>query len=86
MVRVGPQPRPYPYWPFLSVSPDGLNSGFYSNPRADDWMEQRAAKWIPEKRVALYHRLHRLPGLRPRGLRRQHLAKYAFSASASAAS
>jgi peptide/nickel transport system substrate-binding protein len=55
-----PNPDPYPYWHSSQIPPDGLNSGYYSNPQADRWMEEARREMEPEKRVALYHRLHLL--------------------------
>jgi peptide/nickel transport system substrate-binding protein len=55
-----PNPDPYPYWHSSQIPPDGLNSGYYSNPQADRWMEEARREMEPEKQVALYHRLHLL--------------------------
>lgn len=55
-----PNPDPYSYWHSSQFPPDGLNSGFYSNPQADRWMEEARRELDSEKRISLYHRLHRL--------------------------
>ncbi len=55
-----PNPDPYPYWDSSQWPPRGLNSGFYRNAEADRLM--RAARREPDegRRLALYHRLHRI--------------------------
>jgi len=55
-----PNPDPFPYWHSSQVPPRGLNSAFYSNPAADHLMEEARHELDPEKRRAIYHRLHRV--------------------------
>jgi len=51
-------PDPFPYWHSSQFAPHGLNSVFYSNPAADKLMEEARRERDPEKRRAIYHRLH----------------------------
>jgi peptide/nickel transport system substrate-binding protein len=55
-----PNPDPLPYWHSSQFPPRGLNSAWYSNPAADRLMEEAHAEMDPEKRRAIYHRLHRV--------------------------
>ena len=55
-----PNPDPYPYWHSSQFPPAGLNSGFYSNAEADRLMAQARAEMNEPRRLALYHRLHRI--------------------------
>jgi peptide/nickel transport system substrate-binding protein len=55
-----PNPDPYPYWHSSQVPPAGLNSGFYSSPEADRLMEQARREMDEGRRLAIYHRLHRI--------------------------
>jgi peptide/nickel transport system substrate-binding protein len=51
---------PYPYYHSSQHAPGGQNTGFYSNPEADGVMEQARLETDPDKRVALYRRIHQL--------------------------
>lgn len=53
-------PDPYPYWHSSQIPPAGGNIAFYSNRAADGLMEEARAELDPEKRRAIYHRLHRV--------------------------
>ena len=53
-------PDPYPYWHSSQIPPAGGNIAFYSNRTADELMEEARAELDPEKRRAIYHRLHRV--------------------------
>ena len=53
-------PDPYPYWHSSQIPPAGGNIAFYSNRAADELMEEARAELDPEKRRAIYHRLHRV--------------------------
>ncbi len=55
-----PNPDPYPYWHSSQWPPRGFNSGYYSNREADRLMKQARAELDEPRRIALYHRLHRL--------------------------
>ncbi|HTO86545.1 MAG TPA: ABC transporter substrate-binding protein [Thermoanaerobaculia bacterium] len=55
-----PNPDPYPYWDSSQWPPRGLNSGFYRNPEADRLMEQARGERQEDRRIAIYHRLHRI--------------------------
>jgi peptide/nickel transport system substrate-binding protein len=55
-----PNPDPYPYWDSSQWPPRGLNSGFYRNPKADRLMEEVRHERDETRRIALYHRLHRI--------------------------
>lgn len=55
-----PNPDPYPYWHSSQWAPKGLNSAFYASAEADRLMEQARREMDDAKRVALYHRLHRI--------------------------
>ena len=55
-----PNPDPYPYWHSSQWPPHGLNSGFYSTPEADRIMEAGRREPDEARRLALYHRLHRI--------------------------
>jgi peptide/nickel transport system substrate-binding protein len=55
-----PNPDPFPYWHSSQVPPRGVNIANYSNPSADRLMEEAHRELDPEKREAIYHRLHRV--------------------------
>ncbi len=55
-----PNPDPYPYWHSSQWPPKGLNSGFYRNPEADRLMEAARREARGDRRIAIYHRLHRI--------------------------
>ncbi len=55
-----PNPDPYPYWHSSQWPPRGLNSGFYRNPVADRLMEEARRERDEKRRIALFHRLHRI--------------------------
>lgn len=55
-----PNPDPYPYWDSSQWPPRGLNSGFYRNPEADRLMEEARRERQEDRRIAIYHRLHRI--------------------------
>jgi peptide/nickel transport system substrate-binding protein len=55
-----PNPDPSPSWHSSQWPPHGLNSGCYRNAEADRLMEQARAERDQERRLALYHRLHRI--------------------------
>jgi peptide/nickel transport system substrate-binding protein len=55
-----PSPDPYPYWHSSQWPPRGLNSGFYKSVEADRLMEQARVELDRVRRLAIYHRLHRL--------------------------
>jgi peptide/nickel transport system substrate-binding protein len=55
-----PNPDPYPYWHSSQWPPRGFNSGYYRNREADRLMEQARGEVDEARRIALYHRLHRL--------------------------
>lgn len=55
-----PNPDPYPYWHSSQWPPKGFNSGFYENGQADRLMEEARVELDRGKRLAIYHRLHRL--------------------------
>lgn len=55
-----PNPDPFPYWHSSQFPPKGLNTAYYSNPAADRLMEEARRELDPEKRRAIYHRLHRV--------------------------
>lgn len=53
-------PDPFPYWHSSQFPPAGANVAFYSNRAADKLMEEARNELDPEKRRAIYHRLHRV--------------------------
>ncbi|HYK40854.1 MAG TPA: ABC transporter substrate-binding protein [Thermoanaerobaculia bacterium] len=55
-----PNPDPYPYWHSSQVPPAGLNSEFYRNAEADRLMEEARRERDEPRRLAIYHRLHRI--------------------------
>ena len=55
-----PNPDPYPYWHSSQSPPQGLNSEFYRNPEADRLMESARREQNGQRRLAIYHRLHRI--------------------------
>ena len=55
-----PNPDPYAYWHSSQWPPRGLNSGYYRNAEADRLMDQARTELDEGKRLALYHRLHRI--------------------------
>ncbi|MGE5278914.1 MAG: ABC transporter substrate-binding protein [Acidobacteriota bacterium] len=55
-----PNPDPYPSWHSSQWPPRGLNSGYYRNPEADRLMEEARREPDEARRIALYHRLHRI--------------------------
>ncbi|MGH9369229.1 MAG: ABC transporter substrate-binding protein, partial [Thermoanaerobaculia bacterium] len=55
-----PNPDPYPYWHSSQWPPNGFNSGFYRNREADRLMDEARSEGEEKRRIALYHRLHRL--------------------------
>ena len=55
-----PNPDPYPYWHSSQWPPRGLNSGYYKNAKADRLMDQARTEMDEARRMALYHRLHRI--------------------------
>jgi peptide/nickel transport system substrate-binding protein len=57
---VDPNPDPYFYWHSSQCAPNGLNNGCYRNPEADRLMEEARQEMDPGRRVALFHRLHRI--------------------------
>ena len=57
---VDPNPDPYFYWHSSQCAPNGLNNGCYRNPEADRVMEQARLEMDPGRRIAMFHRLHRI--------------------------
>lgn len=55
-----PNPDPYPYWHSSQWPPAGLNSAFYRNTEADRLMEEARRERDESRRLAIYHRLHRI--------------------------
>jgi peptide/nickel transport system substrate-binding protein len=55
-----PNPDPYPYWDSSQWPPKGLNSGFYRNSEADRLMGEARRERGEVRRLAIYHRLHRI--------------------------
>jgi peptide/nickel transport system substrate-binding protein len=55
-----PNPDPYSYWHSSQWPPRGLNSGYYRNPEADRLMDSARIEPDEARRIALYHRLHRI--------------------------
>ncbi|MCA1582855.1 MAG: ABC transporter substrate-binding protein [Acidobacteria bacterium] len=55
-----PNPDPYPYWHSSQFPPRGLNSEFYRNPEADRLMDAARREHDGNRRLAIYHRLHRI--------------------------
>jgi len=55
-----PNPDPYSYWHSSQWPPRGLNSGYYRNPEADRLMDEARAEMDEARRMAIYHRLHRI--------------------------
>jgi peptide/nickel transport system substrate-binding protein len=55
-----PNPDPYAYWHSSQWPPRGLNSGYYKNAEADRLMDEARTEMDETKRIALYHRLHRI--------------------------
>ncbi len=55
-----PNPDPYSYWHSSQWPPRGLNSGYYRNPEADRLMDAARIELDETRRIALYHRLHRI--------------------------
>ncbi|HVE65192.1 MAG TPA: ABC transporter substrate-binding protein [Thermoanaerobaculia bacterium] len=53
-------PDPFFYWHSSQFPPHGGNVAFYRNAAADELMEEARAELDPEKRRAVYHRLHRV--------------------------
>jgi len=53
-------PDPFPYWHSSQFPPAGGNVAFYRNAAADELMEEARGELDPEKRRAIYHRLHRV--------------------------
>jgi peptide/nickel transport system substrate-binding protein len=53
-------PDPFPLWHSTQVPPEGANSCFFSNPEADRLMVAARGEPDVKKRIALYHRLHRI--------------------------
>ena len=53
-------PDPFPYWHSSQFPPAGGNVAFYRNATADELMEEARGELDPEKRRAIYHRLHRV--------------------------
>jgi peptide/nickel transport system substrate-binding protein len=53
-------PDPFPYWHSSQFSPAGGNVAFYANRAADELMGEARNELDPEKRRAIYHRLHRV--------------------------
>jgi peptide/nickel transport system substrate-binding protein len=55
-----PNPDPYAYWHSSQWPPRGLNSGYYKNAEADRLMDAARTEMDEGKRLALFHRLHRI--------------------------
>jgi peptide/nickel transport system substrate-binding protein len=55
-----PNPDPYSYWHSSQWPPRGLNSGYYRNGEADRLMDEARAEMDDARRMAIYHRLHRI--------------------------
>jgi len=55
-----PNPDPYSYWHSSQWPPQGLNSGYYRNREADRLMDEARVERDEGKRMALFHRLHRI--------------------------
>jgi len=55
-----PNPDPYAYWHSSQWPPRGLNSGYYRNAEADRLMDAAREERDEAKRIAIYHRLHRI--------------------------
>jgi len=55
-----PNPDPYSYWHSSQWPPRGLNSGYYRNPEADRLMDEARVEMDEARRMAIYHRLHRI--------------------------
>jgi peptide/nickel transport system substrate-binding protein len=55
-----PNPDPFPLWHSTQVPPSGANSCFFADPEADGLMVAARGTQDAKKRVALYHRLHRI--------------------------
>jgi peptide/nickel transport system substrate-binding protein len=55
-----PNPDPFPLWHSTQVPPSGANSCFFADPEADGLMVAARGEQDAKKRVALYHRLHRI--------------------------
>ena len=53
-------PDPFPYWHSSQFPPTGVNIAFYANPAADTLMEEARRELDSEKRLEIYHRLHRI--------------------------
>jgi peptide/nickel transport system substrate-binding protein len=53
-------PDPFPYWHSSQFSPAGANVAFYANRAADELMGEARNELDPERRRAIYHRLHRV--------------------------
>jgi peptide/nickel transport system substrate-binding protein len=57
---VDPNPDPYPYWHSSQCPPNGLNAGCYRSPEADRLMTEARGELDAQRRVAIFHRLHRI--------------------------
>ncbi|MEP6993605.1 MAG: ABC transporter substrate-binding protein [Acidobacteriota bacterium] len=57
---VDPNPDPYVYWHSSQCAPKGLNDGCYKNPEADALMDQARREMDAGRRLAMFHRLHKI--------------------------
>jgi peptide/nickel transport system substrate-binding protein len=55
-----PNPDLYGYWASTEGPPNGLNNLSYSNPEVDKLLAEVRTELDPARRLALFHRLHRL--------------------------